>query len=87
MSSKKGESMRLLKFAVVLVAVAALPFMAMAAQHEGAKKAKTIDELAKMYDSSGCKGCHAEIYAQWRVDAHPACSQEGYTGQHSIFRR
>jgi hypothetical protein len=35
-----------------------------------AQKAKTIDELAKMYDSSGCKGCHAEIYAQWEKSHH-----------------
>jgi hypothetical protein len=35
-----------------------------------AEKAKTIDELAKMYDSSGCKSCHAEIYAQWEKSHH-----------------
>ena len=35
-----------------------------------AEKAKTIDELAKMYDSSGCKACHAEIYAQWEKSHH-----------------
>jgi len=62
--------MRLLKLAVVLAAVVALPFAAMAMQHEGAKKAKTIDELAKMYDSSSCKGCHSEIYAQWEKSHH-----------------
>jgi len=32
--------------------------------------AKSIDELAKMYDSSDCKGCHAEIYAQWEKSHH-----------------
>jgi hypothetical protein len=36
----------------------------------GAEKAKTIDELAKMYDSSSCKQCHAEIYAQWEKSHH-----------------
>lgn len=36
----------------------------------GADKAKTIDELAKMFDSSSCKGCHAEIYAQWEKSHH-----------------
>ncbi len=35
-----------------------------------AEKAKTIDELAKMYDSSRCKACHAEIYAQWEKSHH-----------------
>ena len=35
-----------------------------------AQKAKTIDELAKMYDSSTCKSCHAEIYAQWEKSHH-----------------
>ncbi|MBI4683720.1 MAG: cytochrome C [Nitrospirae bacterium] len=35
-----------------------------------AEKAKTIDELAKMYDSSRCKSCHAEIYAQWEKSHH-----------------
>jgi nitrate/TMAO reductase-like tetraheme cytochrome c subunit len=35
-----------------------------------AEKAKTIDQLAKMYDSSGCKACHAEIYAQWEKSHH-----------------
>jgi len=36
----------------------------------GADKAKTIDELAKMFDSSQCKACHAEIYAQWEKSHH-----------------
>lgn len=36
----------------------------------GAEKAKTIDELARMYDSSNCKKCHAEIYAQWEKSHH-----------------
>jgi mono/diheme cytochrome c family protein len=62
--------MRLLKIFVVLASLAALPLAVMASQHEGAKKAKTIDELAKMYDSSQCKGCHAEIYGQWEKSHH-----------------
>ena len=36
----------------------------------GAEKAKSIDELAKMYDSSSCKQCHAEIYGQWENSHH-----------------
>jgi len=35
-----------------------------------AEKAKTIEELAAMYDSSSCKECHAEIYAQWEQSHH-----------------
>lgn len=35
-----------------------------------ADKAKTIDELAKMYDSSSCKGCHEDIYKQWENSHH-----------------
>ncbi len=34
------------------------------------EKAKTIDELAKMYDSSSCKECHAEIWQQWDKSLH-----------------
>ncbi len=35
-----------------------------------AEKAKTIEELAGMYDSSSCKECHAEIYGQWEKSHH-----------------
>ncbi len=35
-----------------------------------AKKATSIDELAKMYDSTGCKDCHAEIYNEWSQSIH-----------------
>ncbi len=35
-----------------------------------AKKANSIDELAKMYDSTGCKDCHAEIYKEWSQSIH-----------------
>ncbi len=34
------------------------------------KKAKTIDELAAMYDSSSCKECHARIYEDWQKSIH-----------------
>jgi hypothetical protein len=44
--------------------------LAASAQAPKAKKAKTIDELAAMFDSSSCKGCHAEIYAQWEKSHH-----------------
>lgn len=35
-----------------------------------AEKAKTIDELAKIYDSSQCKECHEDIYLQWEKSHH-----------------
>jgi hypothetical protein len=35
-----------------------------------ADKARTIDELVQMFDSSSCKACHAEIYAQWEKSHH-----------------
>lgn len=34
------------------------------------KKAKTIDELAAMYDSSKCKECHEGIYTDWEKSIH-----------------
>ncbi|MBI5025853.1 MAG: cytochrome C [Nitrospirae bacterium] len=49
----------------LMLAILSLPAFALAEQ-----KAKTIDELAKMYDSSSCKTCHAEIYAQWEKSHH-----------------
>lgn len=39
----------------------------MAAANE---KAKSIDELAAMYDSESCKDCHAEIYKDWEKSLH-----------------
>ncbi|MCL5024637.1 MAG: cytochrome c family protein [Nitrospirae bacterium] len=59
--------MKSLKLLLVLFLVV-LPFAAGAGQTE--KKAKTIDELVEMYDSSGCKDCHAEIYTQWEKSHH-----------------
>lgn len=44
-----------------------------------AQKAKTIDELAKMFDSSRCKSCHTEIYEQWEK-SHHARPQMGNRG-------
>lgn len=54
------------KIVLALLVVVALPLTVSAMQH----KAKTIDELAKMYDSSSCKSCHAEIYAAWEKSHH-----------------
>src|SRR3989304_5249494 len=36
----------------------------------GAEKAKTVDELAKMYSVSSCKKCHEEIYKEWEKSIH-----------------
>ena len=55
--------MRFLKLILVLLFIA-VPLVA------SADKAKTIDELAKMYDSSRCKDCHSEIYSQWEKSHH-----------------
>lgn len=44
-----------------------------------AEKANTIEELAAMYDSSSCKECHEEIYAQWE-QSHHARSLMGVLG-------
>lgn len=38
--------------------------------HTFAQKAKTIDELAHMFDASRCAECHNEIYSQWQESHH-----------------
>jgi len=50
------------RFAIPIL-LAAVPLMASA-------KAKTIDELAALFDSTRCKQCHGEIYAQWEKSHH-----------------
>jgi nitrate/TMAO reductase-like tetraheme cytochrome c subunit len=45
-------------------------FSGPAASAEDVQKAKTLDELAKMYDVSSCKECHSEIYDQWEKSLH-----------------
>ena len=55
-----------LRLALVFIFIVALPLMAFAAE----KKAKTVDELAKMYDVSSCKQCHAKIFAEWEKSIH-----------------
>lgn len=37
---------------------------------QSAQKAKSIDELAKMYDVSSCKTCHEKIYNEWEKSYH-----------------
>ena len=59
--------MRLLRFMLALV-LAGSTSLAVAA--DAPKKASTIDELAKMFDSTSCKECHQEIYGQWEKSHH-----------------
>jgi hypothetical protein len=61
--------MRFLRSFVVFCAVL-VPLAAFSSQDDGTQKAKTIDELAKMYDSSSCKECHSEIWEQWQKSLH-----------------
>lgn len=58
--------MKLLRLAVIMVFIA-LPLTAAAAE-----KAKTVDELAKMYDVSSCKGCHKQVFEEWEKSYHAA---------------
>ncbi len=60
--------MRLLRLSVILL-FAVLALTTLPAQSE-AQKAKTIDELAKMYDVSSCKACHAQIFDEWQKSMH-----------------
>ncbi len=62
---------------IMLLLIAA--FVMMPLTNVEAQKAKTIDELAQMFDSSRCKSCHAEIYAQWEK-SHHARSLAGVQG-------
>lgn len=55
--------MLFLRLIPVLLLIA-LPLVA------SAEKAKTVDELAKMYDSSPCKECHQKEYAEWEKSIH-----------------
>jgi len=45
-------------------------FLSMPAIAYTAEKAKTIDELSKMYDVSSCKACHAKIFDEWSQSYH-----------------
>jgi len=62
---KGGYIMKLLKLIAFLLFIT-LPAMSFAVE----KKAKTVDELAKMYDVSSCKQCHAKIFAEWEKSIH-----------------
>jgi cytochrome c553 len=45
-------------------------FLSIPATAVTAEKAKTIDELSKMYDVSSCKTCHAKIFEEWSQSYH-----------------
>ena len=59
--------MRLMRFMLPFVLVASA---SIAVAADAPKKATSIDELAKMFDSTGCKECHPEIYAAWEKSHH-----------------
>ena len=65
--------MKVLRSLAVL-AVLALPLTAFMTSFDAVaaevKKAKSIDELAKMYDVSGCKQCHEDVYNDWEKSIH-----------------
>ena len=61
--------MKALKILLIMFFVI-LPLTLFAKGPEGTKKAKTVAELIKMYDSSSCKDCHAEIYDEWQKSLH-----------------
>jgi hypothetical protein len=65
--------MKVFRFIAVL-ALLALPctflLTGQNARAADAKKATSIDELAKMYDSTGCKECHEAIYKEWAQSIH-----------------
>jgi hypothetical protein len=64
--------MRALKVGSVFAVLALLFLTAPPGQATAAevKKAKSIDELAKMYDSSSCKQCHEDVYHDWAQSLH-----------------
>ncbi len=61
--------MKTLKLLLILLFII-LPLTLYAKSQEKPKKAKTIAELVKMYDSTSCKDCHAEIYEEWQKSLH-----------------
>ncbi len=64
------KGFRFIAILAFLALSCAVLFTGMNAQAAEAKKANSIDELAKMYDSTGCKSCHEEIYKEWSQSIH-----------------
>lgn len=54
--------------AVAVLFLATLLLTGVTAAQE--KKAATVDELAKMYDVSSCKQCHAKEFGEWEKSIH-----------------
>ena len=59
----------ILIFAILLIPVFALTLAETKAK-TAEPKARTVAELAKMYDTSSCKVCHAKIYEEWEKSTH-----------------
>ena len=59
--------MRMLRLLLALLSIAML---ISAVPVSAVEKAKTVDELAKMYDVSSCKQCHPQIYDEWEKSIH-----------------
>src|SRR3989338_1697329 len=62
--------MKFLRLILVLFFAAAPIAAGHAAEPADGKKAKTVDELAQMYNVSSCKQCHANIYEEWEKSIH-----------------
>jgi hypothetical protein len=61
--------MRVFKSGLVLLGLLA-PLIFYSTQAAEEQKAKTIAELAAMYDSSSCMECHTEVHEQWQKSLH-----------------
>lgn len=62
--------MRFSRKSLALLGLTMVPFIVTGVQAAVEKKAKTIAELAAMYDSSSCMECHTEIHEQWQESLH-----------------
>lgn len=55
---------------VVLITAFLFLMFGASSQASEVKKAKTVDELIKMYDVSSCKMCHSKQYEEWEKSLH-----------------
>jgi len=60
------------KWPAICAVVMALCFFAGmgTASEDTPAKARTVDELAEMFDVSSCRECHIEIYQEWEKSLH-----------------
>lgn len=56
--------------ALLLFLLVPLTLMGAKDKEKEVKKAKTVDELIAMYDSTECVNCHADIAEQWNKSLH-----------------